>query len=71
MQSNLETISSLERRLSIAVPMEEVNTEVASRLKRLSRTVKVHGFRPGKVPVRIVEQQYGGNYRRTAPDYQF
>ena len=64
MQSNLETISSLERRLSIAVPMDEVNSEVANRLKRLSRTVKLHGFRPGKVPVRIVEQQYGGQVRQ-------
>lgn len=64
MQSNLETISSLERRLSIAVSMQDVNDEVASRLKRLSRTVKIHGFRPGKVPVKIVEQQYGGQVRQ-------
>ncbi|UCH48552.1 MAG: trigger factor [Betaproteobacteria bacterium] len=64
MQSNLETLSSLERRLSIAVSMQEVNTEVANRLKRLSRTVKIHGFRPGKVPVKIVEQQYGGQVRQ-------
>jgi len=64
MQSNLETISSLERRLSITVSMEEVNTEVANRIKRLSKTVKLHGFRPGKVPVRIVEQQYGGQVRQ-------
>jgi trigger factor len=64
MQSNLETISSLERRLSIAVSMQEVNSEVANRLKRLSQTVKMHGFRPGKVPVKIVEQQYGGQVRQ-------
>lgn len=64
MQTNLETLSSLGRRLSIAVSMQEVNTEVANRLKRLSRTVKIHGFRPGKVPVKIVEQQYGGQVRQ-------
>ena len=64
MQSNLETLSSLERRLSIAVSMQEVNTEVANRLRRLSKTVKIHGFRPGKVPVKIVEQQYGGQVRQ-------
>ncbi len=64
MQTNLETLSSLERRLSIAVSMQEVNTEVANRLKRLSKTVKIHGFRPGKVPVKIVEQQYGGQVRQ-------
>jgi trigger factor len=44
--------------------MQEVNTEVANRLKRLSQTVKIHGFRPGKVPVKIVEQQYGGQVRQ-------
>ncbi|HUU73323.1 MAG TPA: trigger factor [Burkholderiales bacterium] len=64
MQTNLETLSSLERRLSITVPMQDVDTEVANRLKRLSRTVKIHGFRPGKVPVKIVEQQYGGQVRQ-------
>ncbi|KPK34551.1 MAG: trigger factor [Betaproteobacteria bacterium SG8_40] len=64
MQTNLETLSSLERRLSITLPMQDVDTEVANRLKRLSRTVKIHGFRPGKVPVKIVEQQYGGQVRQ-------
>jgi trigger factor len=64
MQSNLETLNSLERRLSIVVSMQEVNTEVANRLKRLSKSVKIHGFRPGKVPVKIVEQQYGGQVRQ-------
>lgn len=64
MQSNLEEISSLERRLSIVVPMEGVNGEITGRLKRLSRTVKIHGFRPGKVPMKIVEQQYGGQVRQ-------
>ena len=64
MQTNLETLSSLERRLSITLPMQDVDKEVASRLQRLSRTVKIHGFRPGKVPVKIVEQQYGGQVRQ-------
>lgn len=64
MQSSLETISSLERRLSVSVPLDEVNAEVENRLKRLARTVKLHGFRPGKVPLRIVEQQYGGQVRQ-------
>jgi trigger factor len=64
MQAAIETISSLERRLSISVPMEGVNADVGSRLKRLARTVKVHGFRPGKVPIRIIEQQYGNQVRQ-------
>ena len=64
MQASLETISSLERRLSVTLPLEEVNAEVETRLRRLARTAKVHGFRPGKVPLRIVEQQYGGQVRQ-------
>ncbi len=64
MQANLETLGSLERRLSVTLPLDQVNSEVESRLKRLARTVKLHGFRPGKVPFRIVEQQFGGQVRQ-------
>ena len=64
MQANLETLSSLERRLSVTLPLDKVNTEIESRLKRLARTVKLHGFRPGKVPMKIVEQQFGGQVRQ-------
>jgi trigger factor len=64
MQANLETLSSLERRLSVTLPLDKVNTEVESRLKHLARTVKLHGFRPGKVPMKIVEQQFGGQVRQ-------
>jgi len=64
MQANLETLSQLERRLSIAVPMSEIEGEVETRLKKLSRTVKMHGFRPGKVPLKVVAQQYGPQVRQ-------
>ncbi|MEX0958992.1 MAG: trigger factor [Burkholderiales bacterium] len=64
MQASLETISSLERKLSVTLPLDEVNTQIENRLKQLARTAKVHGFRPGKVPMRIVEQQYGGQVRQ-------
>ena len=64
MQANLESLSSLERRLSVTLPLDTVNTEIESRLKRLARTVKLHGFRPGKVPMKIVEQQFGGQVRQ-------
>ena len=63
MDATLETVSNLERKMSISVPMAEINSEVISRLGHLSKTVKVAGFRPGKVPVRIVEQQHGGKVR--------
>jgi trigger factor len=64
MQSNLETLGVLQRRLSVAVPIAEIESEVESRLKRLSRTVKLHGFRPGKVPMKVVAQQFGPQVRQ-------
>ena len=64
MQANLENISNLERRLSVAVPMAEIDHEVDTRLKRLTRTVQMHGFRPGKVPLKVVTQQYGPQVRQ-------
>ena len=64
MQSNLETLSALERRLSVTLPVADIDNEIDSRLKRLSRTVKMHGFRPGKVPLKVVAQQYGPQVRQ-------
>jgi len=64
MQATVENIGSLTRRIRITVPRTEIDSEVESRLKRLAKTVKVHGFRPGKVPLKIVAQQYGGEVRR-------
>lgn len=64
MQADLETLSVLERRLSVSLPAAEIDSEVESRLKRLSRTVRMHGFRPGKVPLKVVAQHYGPQVRQ-------
>src|SRR5687768_13062263 len=64
MQANLESLGTLQRRLSVAVPMDEIQREIDVRLKRLTRTVKMHGFRPGKVPLKVVAQQYGPQVRQ-------
>lgn len=64
MQANLETLGGLERRLSVAVPLAEIETEVQSRLKHIGRTAKMPGFRPGKVPFKVVQQQYGAQVRQ-------
>jgi trigger factor len=64
MQANLETLGQLERRLSVAVPIAEIDSEIETRLKKLSRSVKMHGFRPGKVPLKVVAQQYGPQVRQ-------
>ena len=61
--ATVETVSNLERKMSVSVPMTEINKEVVSRLGRMTKTVKVAGFRPGKVPMKIVEKQYGAQVR--------
>ena len=64
MQANLETLGSLQRKLNITVPMADIDGEVESRLKRLTRTVKLDGFRPGKVPFTVVVKQFGPQVRQ-------
>lgn len=63
MQTTLESTGQLERRLNVAVPLAQIETEVEKRLARLARNVKVPGFRPGKVPLKMVTQQYGPQVR--------
>ncbi|HEY9147470.1 MAG TPA: trigger factor [Gammaproteobacteria bacterium] len=63
MQVSVETTSGLERRMTVEVPEERIDGEVQNRLKRLARTAKVKGFRPGKVPMKVVAQQYGKQVR--------
>jgi len=62
-QLTLETLGQLERRLHVAVPIEQIEGEIQKRLARLAKTVKVAGFRPGKVPLKMVTQQYGPQVR--------
>jgi trigger factor len=59
MAVNVETLEKLERRITLTVPAQEINSEIESRLKKLSRTVRADGFRPGKVPMSVVAQRYG------------
>ena len=63
MPTTLETLGTLERRLNVAVPIADVEGEVRKRLARLARTVKMAGFRPGKAPLRMLDQQYGPQVR--------
>src|SRR5436190_22100157 len=59
MAVTVETLEKLERRITLTLAADTINNEVQSRLKRLSRTVKADGFRPGKVPMSVVAQRYG------------
>ena len=60
MQASVEKTSAIGRKLSVVVAAEKIETAVQGRLKQLSKRVKIQGFRPGKVPMKIVEQQYRG-----------
>ncbi|MDA8092508.1 MAG: trigger factor [Betaproteobacteria bacterium] len=64
MQTVSENGNPLERRLKVVLPHGAIAAEVEGRLKRLGRTVKLHGFRPGKVPMRILQQHYGPQVQR-------
>ena len=59
----MTTSGGLERRLEVAVPGDRVNTEVESRLKQLSRTARLKGFRPGKAPYAVIQKQFGDQVR--------
>ena len=59
MAVTVETLEKLERRITLVIPANDLNSEIETRLKRLSRTVKADGFRPGKVPMSVVAQRYG------------
>ena len=63
MHVSVETTQGLERRLTIRVPSAKIDTEVENRLKRLAKTQRVDGFRPGKVPVAIIRKRFGASLR--------
>jgi len=61
MAVQIETLEKLERRITLTVPAQEISAEIEARLKKLSRTVRADGFRPGKVPLSVVAQRYGAS----------
>lgn len=64
--SSVETVNALERRLNASIPQQVILSQVSARLKNIGRNVKIAGFRPGKVPTKIVEQYYGAQARQEA-----
>jgi trigger factor len=63
MQTTLETLGQLERKLHVALPKAQIEEEIQKRLAQLAKTAKVPGFRPGHVPLKMVAQQYGSKVR--------
>ncbi len=64
MQVSIETLSSLERKMTIAVPPERVESQVEARLQEAAKTVAIKGFRKGKVPLKIIRERYGKGVRQ-------
>ena len=64
MRVSIETTSGLERRLSVGVPADRVDGAVDQRLREASRNVRLPGFRPGKVPMRVMKQRFGAGVRQ-------
>jgi len=64
MNVTVESTGALERRMRVEVPIERIENEVDSRLKSMGKTARVKGFRPGKVPARVVRQKYGKQIRQ-------
>jgi trigger factor len=63
MQTNVEMLGELQRRAHMSVAVDQIESEIQKRLSRLARTAKIAGFRPGKVPLKMIAQQYGPQVR--------
>ncbi|MEY4643047.1 MAG: hypothetical protein RLZZ227_3041 [Pseudomonadota bacterium] len=64
MQVSIETLSKLERKMTVEVPAETIESQVRSRLQEAARTVNIKGFRKGKVPVKVIQERYGKGVRQ-------
>lgn len=63
MQVSVETTSGLERQLTVTVPAERIDQDVNTRVQQTARTARIDGFRPGKVPVKVIKKKYGAGIR--------
>ena len=64
MMVSVETTGGLERRMKVQVPADRIENEVDTRLQSYGKTAKIKGFRPGKVPMKVIRQRYGGQIRQ-------
>jgi trigger factor len=64
MQVSVQATGSLERRMEVSVPKEQIEQAIDERLKKVSRTARLKGFRPGKAPIKVIRQQFGAQVRQ-------
>ena len=70
MQVSIETTSGLERKMTLGVPAERIDAEVNERLNKASKTVRLDGFRKGKVPMNVLKKRFGDSIRQNIPHHQ-
>lgn len=68
MQVSVESVGNLERRMTFSLPAERLDTHIGGRLREIARTARIKGFRPGKVPAKVIEQRFGPQVRAEALD---
>ena len=68
MQVSVESTGNLERRMTFRLPADRIDTQVGGRLQEMARTARIKGFRPGKVPTKVIEQRYGQQVRAEVLD---
>ncbi len=68
MQASIESTGNLERRLTFSLPEDRLQTHISGRLGEIARTTRIKGFRPGKVPAKVIEQRFGQQVRSEAVD---
>lgn len=68
MQVSVESLGSLERRMTFRLPAEQLEGQVGARLREIARGARIKGFRPGKVPAKVIEQRYGAQVRAEVLD---
>ena len=68
MQVSVESVGNLERRMTLRLPAERIENQIGGRLREIARTAKIKGFRPGKVPAKVIEQRYGAQVRSEIVD---
>ena len=64
MQVTVEKSSALKRRLTVQIPGQEVQQKIQARLREIGKTAKLKGFRPGRIPMKVLQQRYGTSWRR-------
>ena len=64
MQVSIETTSGLERRLTVGVPAEQIDSRADERLKEAAKNIRINGFRKGKAPLKVIKKQYGEGVRQ-------